>query len=310
VTAVGGTNITLNAANQIITSVVWNDGPGQAAAGGGGNSVLFGEPSYQDAFQVSTHRETPDVSMLADLAPGYEIYCTAKPQPCSAKHGWLFIGGTSAGTPLLAGGVALADQALRQAGRSGLGFVNPLLYSIASSNAALAAPVTATSVFSDVATGSNDLFATAGTPLGCCTAVPGYDDASGLGQVNVANLAATATTIEPVLATVVATAASSQPIANRNLVATVTCSVACIQGATATIRIAGGATTTLTAVPAPAAAATAETVKLAISAQLRSTVKHALATHHKVTATLVGTVVDGAGRTERKSAPVTVVITS
>ena len=53
-----------------------------------------------------------------------------------------------------------------------------------------------------------------------------------------------------------------------------------------------------------------ETVKLAISAQLRSTVKHALATHHKVTATLVGTVVDGAGRTERKSAPVTVVITS
>jgi len=310
VTAVGGTNITLNAANQIITSVVWNDGPGQAAAGGGGNSVLFGEPSYQDAFQVSTHRETPDVSMLADLAPGYEIYCTAKPQPCSAKHGWLFIGGTSAGTPLLAGGVALADQALRQAGRSGLGFVNPLLYSVASSNAALAAPVTATSVFSDVATGSNDLFATAGTPLGCCTAVPGYDDASGLGQVNVANLAATATTIEPVLATVVATAASSQPIANRDLVATVTCSVACIQGATATIRIAGGATTTLTAVPAPAAAATAETVKLAISAQLRSTVKHALATHHKVTATLVGTVVDGAGRTERKSAPVTVVITS
>ena len=84
------------------------------------------------------------------LRPGYEIFCTAKPQPCSAGHGWLFIGGTSAGTPLLAGGVALADQALRQAGRSGLGFVNPLLYSIASSNAALAAPPTATSVFSDV----------------------------------------------------------------------------------------------------------------------------------------------------------------
>ncbi len=229
VTAVGGTNIALNAANQITTSVVWNDGPGQAAAGGGGNSRLFPEPSYQDAFQASTHRETPDVSMLADLAPGYEIYCTAKSQPCSAKHGWLFIGGTSAGTPLLAGGVALADQALRQAGRSGLGFVNPLLYSIASSNAALAAPPTATSVFSDVATGSNDLFATAGTPLGCCSAGPGYDDASGLGQVNVANLTATALTIEPALATVVAAAASPQSISNHQLVATVTCSVACIQ---------------------------------------------------------------------------------
>jgi subtilase family serine protease len=309
VTAVGGTNIALNAANQITASVVWNDGPGQAAAGGGGNSVLFGEPTYQDPFQASTHRETPDVSMLADLAPGYEIYCTAKPQPCSPKHGWLFIGGTSAGTPLLAGGVALADQALREAGRSGLGFTNPLLYSIASSNAALAAPVTPTSVFSDVTEGSNDLFATAGKPLGCCTAVAGYDAASGLGQVNVANLTAAAKTIEPALATVAATAASPQSISSHKLVATVTCSVACVQGASATIRIAGGRTMTVTATPSPAAAATPATVKLGLSSTLSATIKSALAAHRTVTATIVGTVVDGAGRTERKSAPVTVVLT-
>jgi subtilase family serine protease len=309
VTAVGGTNIALNAANQIISSVVWNDGPGQAAAGGGGNSVLFGEPSYQDAFQTSTRRETPDVSMLADLAPGYEIFCTAKPQPCSAKHGWLFIGGTSAGTPLLAGGVAVADQALRQAGRSGLGFVNPLLYSVASSNAALAAPAAPTSVFSDVTLGSNDLFATAGSPLGCCSAVAGYDDATGLGQINVANLTAVAKTIQPALATVSAAAVSPQSIAKHKLVATVTCSVACIQGATATIRIAGGPTATVTAVPAPAAAATAETVKVGITPTLASTLNRALAAHHKVTATIVGTVVDGAGKTERRSAPVAVVLT-
>jgi subtilase family serine protease len=309
VTAVGGTNIALNAANQIISSVVWNDGPGQAAAGGGGNSVLFGEPSYQDAFQTSTHRETPDVSMLGDLAPGYEIFCTAKPQPCSAQHGWLFIGGTSAGTPLLAGGVAVADQALRQAGRSGLGFVNPLLYSVASSNAALAAPATPTSVFADVIAGSNDLFATAGSPLGCCSAAAGYDDATGLGQVNVANLTAVAKTIEPALATVSAAAVSPQSIAKRRLVATVTCSVACIQGATATIRIGGGATATVTAVPALAAAATAATVRLAISPPLVSALKRALAAHHKVTATIVGTVVDGAGKTERRSTPVAVVLT-
>jgi subtilase family serine protease len=309
VTAVGGTNILLSPANQILSSDVWNDGPGQPAAGGGGSSVLFGEPSYQDAFQVSTRREIPDVSMLADLVPGYEIYCTAKPQPCSAGHGWLFIGGTSAGTPLLAGGVALADQALREAGQSGLGFVNPLLYSIASSNAALAVPATATSVFSDVTTGSNDLFATVGAPLGCCTAAPGYDDATGLGQVNVANLTATAKTLEPGLASVSATAVSPQSIASRKLVATVTCSVACIQGATATIRIAGGGTTTVTAVPAPGAAATAETVKLGIGGQLGQTFKSALAAHHRVTATIVGTVVDGAGKTERKSAPVAVVLT-
>jgi subtilase family serine protease len=309
VTAVGGTNIALNAANQITASVVWNDGPGQAAAGGGGNSILFPEPSYQDAFQTSTRRETPDVSMLADLAPGYEIYCTAKPQPCSAGHGWLFIGGTSAGTPLLAGGVALADQALREAGQSGLGFVNPLLYSIGSSNAALAAPVTATSVFSDVTSGSNDLFATHNAPLGCCNAAPGFDDATGLGQVNVANLTATAKTLEPALATVSATAVSPQSIASHKLVAVVTCSVACIQGATATIRIAGRGSTTVTTVPTPAAAATAETVKLGIGGKLGQTIKSALKAHHTVTATIVGTVVDGAGKTERKSAPVVVALT-
>jgi subtilase family serine protease len=308
VTAVGGTNIALNAANQITGSVVWNDGPAQAAAAGGGNSMLFGEPSYQDAFQTSARRELPDVSLLADLAPGYEIFCTAKPQPCTS-HGWLFIGGTSAGTPLLAGGVALADQALRQAGRSGLGFVNPLLYSIASSNAALAAPVTATSVFSDVTRGSNDLWATQGKPLGCCTAISGYDDASGLGEINVANLTAVANTLEPPLATVSATAVSPQSIANHKLVATVTCSVACIQSATATIRIAGGPTATVTAVPSVAAAATAETIKLGIGGKLGQACKRALAAHHKVTATIVGTVVDGAGKTERKSAPVAVALT-
>ena len=276
VTAVGGTNIALNAANQITASVVWNDGPSQAAAAGGGSSKLFGEPTYQDAFQTSTRRQIPDVSLMADLAPGYEIYCTAKPQPCG-HNGWLFIGGTSAGTPLLAGGVALADQALRQAGQSGLGFVNPLLYSIASSNTALVAPPTAASVFSDVTTGSNDLFGTRGKPLGCCTATPGYDDASGLGQINVANLTAAARTLEPALATVSATAVSPQSIASHKLVATVTCSVACIQSATATIRIAGGPTTTVTAVPSLAAAATAETIKLGIGGSLRSTIERALA---------------------------------
>jgi subtilase family serine protease len=308
VTAVGGTNIALNAANQITASVVWNDGPGQAAAAGGGNSFLFGEPTYQDPFQISTHRELPDVSLLGDLAPGYEIYCTAKPQPC-ASHGWLFIGGTSAGTPLLAGGVALADQALREGGQSGLGFANPLLYSIASSNAALAAPATATSVFSDVTAGSNDLFARHNKPLGCCSAIPGYDDASGLGELNLANLTATAKTLEPALATVSATAVSPQSIASRKLVVTVACSIACIQSATATIRIAGGPTTTVTAVPSPAAAATATTIKLGIGDKLGTTIKRALAANHQVTATIVGTVVDGAGKTERKSAPVAVVLT-
>ena len=68
VTAVGGTNIRLNGANQIIPgdTVVWNDGPGQAAAGGGGQSVLFTRPSYQNGFQTSGRRELPEDDAASD----------------------------------------------------------------------------------------------------------------------------------------------------------------------------------------------------------------------------------------------------
>jgi hypothetical protein len=239
--------------------------------------------------------------MLADLAPGYEIYCSAKSQPCEAKHGWLFIGGTSAGTPLLAGGVALADQALRRAGRSGIGFANPLLYAVAHS-------ASATSAFTDVTVGFNDLFATRGDPLGCCSAAVGYDDASGIGQVNVAALTSAAGSITPRLATVTATAASPQSVSAHRLVAKVTCSAACVSGATATIRIAGGATAAVTAAPELVAAGHPRTIKLGIGGKLSRTISQALGADHKVTATIVGTVVDGADRTERKSSAVRVAL--
>ncbi len=67
--------------------------------------------------------------------------------------------------------------------------------------------------------------------------------------------------------------------------------------------------TSLSSPPSPAAAGTAETLKMAISGSLGAALKRALATHKKVTATIVGTVVDGAGKTERRSAPVTVALT-
>ena len=87
VTGVGGTNFTLTAANTIVPGgeVVWNDGtlrfgqPDSIGAGGGGLSTLFGRPSYQSAAVSGRWRAVPDVSMLADISPGYAIYCTAKP---------------------------------------------------------------------------------------------------------------------------------------------------------------------------------------------------------------------------------------
>ncbi len=78
-------------------------------------------------------RAVPDVSMLSDIAPGYAIYCSASEPNCISdvnSDPWEALGGTSAATPLLAGGLAIIDQQLKAAGKQPLGLVNPLLYSI------------------------------------------------------------------------------------------------------------------------------------------------------------------------------------
>ena len=115
VTSVGGTNFDLNPQNQILRQAVWNDAatiPGSAA--GGGFSELFTRPSWQDGVVSSPWRADPDVAMLADVSPGYAVYCTAQ-QDCEG-HGWLNFGGTSAATPLLAGGFAMIDEMLAPPG--------------------------------------------------------------------------------------------------------------------------------------------------------------------------------------------------
>ena len=171
VTGVGGTNVHLAADNTIADpatdQIVWNDEPLIAGAGGGGVST-FAKPAYQDGFDTSGKREVPDVAMLADTRPGYEIYCTAA-SDCgtgASAHPWVALGGTSAGTPLLAGGLALVDQDLRERGQQNVGFADPLLYKVASSSAAAL-------TLSDVVTGSNDLSGSIfGRALGCCSATP------------------------------------------------------------------------------------------------------------------------------------------
>ena len=63
--------------------------------------------------------------------PGYDIYCSAR--ECTSVGGgnpWIAVGGTSAASPLLAGGLALVDQLLREHGRQDLGLANSLLYQV------------------------------------------------------------------------------------------------------------------------------------------------------------------------------------
>ena len=143
VTAVGGTRLDLDAnGNRNSADTVWNDTYSQTAnqlvngnngpdplAGGGGTSVIFGRPSYQNGVRaaVGSHRGVPDISMSAACTGAVNVYQSFGGQPA----GWYAVCGTSESTPLFAGIVALADQV---AGHP-LGLINPALYKLASEHA-------------------------------------------------------------------------------------------------------------------------------------------------------------------------------
>jgi subtilase family serine protease len=140
VTAVGGTRLALDASgSRNSADTVWNDTYSRTAnqlvngdngpnplAGGGGKSVVFGRPSYQNGVRgvVGNHRGVPDISMSAACTGTVNVYQSFGGQPA----GWYALCGTSEATPLFAGIVALADQV---AGHP-LGLINPALYKMAS----------------------------------------------------------------------------------------------------------------------------------------------------------------------------------
>jgi len=99
---------------------VWNDGNAcngtrqgliacsHSGAGGGGVSVFWPRPSFQQGPGVEPlrNREVPDVSADADESTPYAEYCTGNPATNSncARFGggWFGIGGTSLSSPLWA----------------------------------------------------------------------------------------------------------------------------------------------------------------------------------------------------------------
>jgi subtilase family serine protease len=186
VTAVGGTNLVLDASNRIKNQLVWKDEPVFFAAGGGAYSILAGQPWWQKGVRGAKSdaaRALPDVAGLADIVPGYAIYCTASSCKTQVQQipGWVGVGGTSAATPLLAAGTALIDQNARRHGQAPVGFLNPLLYRLGRSSARHR-------VFWGAQHGNNDLGrmippeAGGGHALGCCSARPGYDRVNGWGS--------------------------------------------------------------------------------------------------------------------------------
>jgi subtilase family serine protease len=173
VTAVGGLDLRLNSrGNRIAPDRVWND-PGQPAASGGGKSIFFGRPAFQNkaASVAGSHRGVPDVSLSASCRHPVDIN-----QSFLGAGGWTTICGTSEATPLLAGVIALADQL---AGHP-LGPIDADLYKMAAS---------AKSGIVDITRGNNTVsFQQNGksyTVRGWA-AVPGYDLSSGVGTIRAA----------------------------------------------------------------------------------------------------------------------------
>jgi subtilase family serine protease len=188
VTGVGGTQLHLNSQGvRTGPDTVWNDTynvptqefifgkkGAEPLAGGGGKSIIFSRPGYQDgvAAVVGPQRGVPDISMSGACNGAVDVYQSFAGQPA----GWYPTCGTSEATPLFAGVVALADQA---AGHP-LGLINPALYALS----ARGAPGIV-----DITSGNNTVTFHQGgvdTTVNGFDAGPGYDLASGVGTVDAA----------------------------------------------------------------------------------------------------------------------------
>jgi subtilase family serine protease len=166
VTAVGGTILHADGRTGAYQGeTVWNE-PDFAVAGGGGFSVKFATPAYQEHQHVRS-RGVPDVAYNAAIDGGVLAVFSSSGQ--GANLVFIF-GGTSAGSPQWAGLVSLAVQ-LRH---SRLGAINPALYAITRS------PKVYGALFHDITVGDNTYHG--GVTVPGFTAKPGWDAASGLGS--------------------------------------------------------------------------------------------------------------------------------
>jgi kumamolisin len=168
VLAVGGTSLNRHSG----TEVVWKEGDGVRADGGGatgaGVSAMNARPSWQSAFNIPSAnphapagRIIPDVCADAALNTGYRMYAS----------GWQTVGGTSAATPLWAALIAR----LQQLGKK-IGFLTPRLY--APTLNTNGKPLGAVAC-RDITSGSNASGKAEGYSAG-----PGFDAASGWGSPN------------------------------------------------------------------------------------------------------------------------------
>ncbi|HEX8977591.1 MAG TPA: hypothetical protein VF781_13865, partial [Solirubrobacteraceae bacterium] len=139
-------------------------------------------------------------------------------------------------------------------------------------------------------------------PLGCCTAGPAYDEASGLGSPNLAKLATLAVALQPPIARVGLSLPRQSPAAHGHLLARLSCSRRCNALATAVITVSRGRRISVSSARQLFLRGGRRTIALGFSpAQLRR-LRGALRRHAVVIAHVVGQVLDPDGLVEARTA--------
>jgi subtilase family serine protease len=170
------------------------------SAGGGGVSTLTARPTWQTGvtgIASGSFRLVPDVSLASSPENAPYLFCTGDTsawstgQKSSCNSGFrdsttqnlTAAGGTSFATPIFAGMLAIIGQ---KENSTGFGVADTTIYSLAASGTTYA------SAFHDITSGGNQC--TAGSAY-CSTAgaseypaTTGYDEATGLGSVDLNNL--------------------------------------------------------------------------------------------------------------------------
>ena len=173
VTVVGGTSVSLDASGSIQSETTWNNGispvTGLFVGGGGGISLIWSLPSYQNGLASfsnqgsSTSRMVPDVSLNADPNTGYVILLNGT---------FYEVGGTSVSTPIWGAFITLTNELITKQGLPVAGSINNFIYELGKGNLYR-------QVLNDINDDSNN---------GNYFAVTGYDLATGWGSLNGKNL--------------------------------------------------------------------------------------------------------------------------
>ena len=172
---------------------------GNIAGGQGGTKLGVPKPYWQSGvvgIPADGVRDLPDVSLTAAGHDPYLLCLEGSCQQDSTGQIYIyFISGTSAASPSFAGIMALVDeQQATNTGNRRQGLANYVLYRLAATQSAYPAQCNGSSVspqpastcvFNDVTVGNN---AVPGESTSLYAATAGYDLATGLGSVNVANL--------------------------------------------------------------------------------------------------------------------------